>query len=574
MNEEKNVRDSEEVTEVKKLGMVKKQKIMLIAFASFFAALLLVYFLVILPIYKDRTAEDPIEPPVLLDGEAYGDTGYNIVVFPHIAMNDIKSVKVKNSYGEYTFLKANDDEFYVEEHPLAPIGAEAATAFAVDAGYLVASRRVVDNCEDFSLYGLSDADQPATFTLTTLKNVVYTFYIGDEVPTGEGYYCRYKGRNAVYVISSQVSETLLAPATAMITPILVSPMEQTAYLGIKDFIMTKNGESFLYIRYNQQRADEAENGSIYIQSVYDMLYPASYLVNDTDYTGVVLASFVSLQGESVVAAGTLENPLRMNERVMEEYGFFDLENTPYEIYYTYESKDADGNKTEETELITFAPSGVDGYYFAYSYKYDIIVLISEDTVPYLEWDLLKYVNPTIYSQNITDVKEISVEGNLKYRPDGAETSKVYKVDERFNFTWVEKSDTITDLECYAHSTGKTVTGTKLAANPVQSFYASLLWIEIGGYVKDDEVDIDELEEYACITVTYTDDTQSVYRFYRYANRCVYTLNGSREFYVNVRSVDKVIIDGINAAWGDNVDLNEEYPKLNQKYLEAYAEKNG
>ena len=574
MNEEKNVRVSEETTEVKKLGMVKKQKIMIIAFTALFAAMLLLYFLVILPIYKDRTTAAPQEPPVLLDGEAYGDTGYNIVVFPHIAMNDIKSVKVKNSYGEYTFLKAKDDEFYLEEHPLAPIGAEAATNFAVDAGYLVASRRVVDSCEDFSLYGLSDADSPATYTLTTLKDVTYTVYIGNAVPTGEGFYCRYKDRNAVYVISSQVSETLLAPATAMITPILAPPMAQTGYLDIRDFIMTKNGESFLYIKYNQQRADEAANGDDYVQSVYDMLYPANYLVNDTDFTGEVLATFVSLQGERVLAAGTLENPLRMNEKIMEEYGFSDLENVPYEVYYTYTAENEDKTTSEEAELVMFAPSGVEGYYFAYSYKYDIIVLISDDTVPYLEWDLLKYVNPTIYSQNITDVKNVSVEANLKYRPDGAEMSNIYKVDESFDFTWVEKSDTITDLECYAHSTGKTLTGTKLTANPVQSFYASLLWIEIGGYVKEDEVNIDSLEEYACITVTYTDDTQSVYRFYRYGNRCVYTLNGNREFYVNARSVDKVIIDGINAAWGENVSIEEQYPKLNQKYLEAYAEKNG
>ena len=574
MNEEKNVREPEEGTEVKKIGMVKKQKIMIIAFSALFAVLLLLYFLVILPIYKDRTTVDPQEPPVLLDGEAYGDTGYNIVVFPHIEMNDIKSVKVKNSYGEYTFLKARDDEFYISEHPLAPIGAEAATAFAVDTGYLLASRRVVDNCEDFSIYGLSDSDDPATYTLTTLEDVTYTVYIGDMLPTGGGYYCRYKDRNAVYVVSAQLSETVLAPATAMMTPLLTYPMSQTGYLEIKDFIMTKNGESFLYIKYNQQRADEAASGSKYIQSVYDMLYPASYLVNDTDYTGMVLSSFATFQGERVIAAGTLEDPLRMNAKVMEEYGFSDLENVPYEIYYTYTKENEDGTKEEDTALVLFAPSGVDGYYFAYSYEYDIIVLINEEIVPYLEWDLLKYVNPTIYSQNINDVKNVSVKGNLKYRPDGAEMSNVYKVDESFDFTWKEVNETITDLVCYAHSTGKTVTGTKLAANPVQSFYASLLWIEIGGYVKEDEVDISNLEEYVSITVTYTDDTQSVYRFYRYGNRCVYTLNGNREFYVNVRSVDKVIIDGINAAWGENVDTQEEYPKLSQKYLEAYAENNG
>lgn len=574
MNEEKNVRASEEVTEVKKLGMVKKQKIMIIAFTAFFAVLLLLYFLVILPIYKDRTAVKPQEPPVLLEGEAYGDTGYNIVVFPHVAMNDIKRIKLKNSYGEFNFVKANENEFYLEEHPLAPIGAEAATNFAVDAGYLVASRRVVDNCEDFSLYGLSDADSPTTYTLTTLKDVTHTVYIGDAVPTGEGFYCRYKDRNAVYVISPQVMETLLAPATSMITPILAPPMAQTGYLDIRDFIMTKNGESFLYIKYNQQRADEAANGSVYVQSVYDMLYPSNYLVNDTAYTGDVLATFVTLQGERVLAAGTLENPLRMNEKIMEEYGFSDLENVPYEIYYTYKVTNEDKTTSEEAEMVIFAPSGAEGYYFAYSYKYDTIVLISEKTVPYLKWDLLKYVNPTIYSHNITDVKSINVTAALKYRPDGAEMSGIYNVNETFDFKWVKKNETITDLECYAHSTGKTVTGTKLAANPVQSFYGSLLWIEIGGYVKEDEVDIDALEEYACITVNYADDTKSVYRFYRYGNRCVYTLNGNREFYVNVRSVDKVIIDGINAAWGENVSIEEQYPKLSQKYLEAYDEKNG
>lgn len=572
MNEEKNNRIPEGESAVKKLGMVKKQKIMIIAFTVLFAVLILLYFLVIRPIYKDKTTVPPQEPPTLLDGEAYGDTGYNIVVFPHIEMNSIKTVKVKNSYGEYTFIKAKDDEFYIAEHPQAPIGAEAATSFAVDAGYLVASRRVVDSCEDFSKYGLSESDDPATYTLTTVNDVKYTVYIGDMIPSGGGYYCRYEGRSAVYVVSSQLSSTVLAPATSMMSPLITYPMSQNAYLKIDNFIMRKNGESFLYIKYDQQKADESASNQN-IQSVYDMVYPGSYLVNDDNYSGIVLASFTTFQGDRVLAAGTLEEPLRLNEKLMAEYGFSDLENIPYEIMYNYNKENEDGTTELDTALVMFAPSGVDGYYFAYSYEYDIIVLVSEDTVPYLEWDLLQYVSSAIYSKSILEVKNISVKADLRYNLPGASSSSIFKINESFDFKYVEKSNGNKDLECYAHSTGKTITGTQMSTNPIQSFYGSLLGIEIEGYAKEDDVDVSTLAEYACITVTYNDGKQNVYRFYRYGNRCVYTLDGDSEFYVTLTSLDKVIIDAVNAAWGEAVDTHEEYPKLNTNYLEDYANKN-
>ncbi len=574
MNEEKDIRTPETGTEVKKLGMVKKQKIMIIAFSAIFVVLLLVYFLIIRPIYMDKTTPDTEEPPELLPGEALSDTGYSILVFPHIEVKDIKSVEVKNAYGEYTLLKIEGEEssFYISEYPQAPIGAEAAQSFAVDVGYLIASRRVVENCEDFSIYGLSDGEYQAEYTLTTAENVVYTVYIGNEVPGGSGYYCRYKGRNVVYVVSSQLESTLLAPATSMMSALVTYPVDKNDYLSIDDFIVRKNGESFLYIKYDKESADKAENdNSYYAQSTYNMIYPGNYLVNDDKYTEYVLSLFQDFEGETVVEVGSPDKPLRLNEKLMEKYGFSDLENIPFEIMYNYVKVKDDKSEEAATALVMFAPSGVDGYYYAYSYEYDIIVLVSEDTVSFLEWDLTQYVNPTIYKESITEVKNISVKANLLYN-DGT-GNKRYKIDESFDFKYVEKNSGDMELVCYAHSTGKSFSGTKPSANPVQSFYASFLSIDIGGYVSDDEVNVSDSDEYACITVTYNDGTQDVYRFYRYGNKCAYSFNGDMEFYVTKSAIDKVIIDAVNAAYAESVDSNEENPKLNDKYLEDHAENN-
>jgi hypothetical protein len=71
--------------------------------------------------------------------------------------------------------------------------------------------RVTTDCTDWAQYGLDESSNPAWYKLTTIDGAVYTVYIGDLIPTGAGYYCRYIDRNAVYILDASLKTTLLAP---------------------------------------------------------------------------------------------------------------------------------------------------------------------------------------------------------------------------------------------------------------------------------------------------------------------------------------------------------------------------
>ncbi len=529
---------------VKKAGMVKKQKIMIIVFASVAAVLIILYFAVIMPLVKKHTTVDTEPPPALIDGEAYDDTGNYILMFPHIEMKNIKSIEVHNSYESFSALRDEDDVFYLKEHPQAPIGTEAFTSFAVDAGYTVVNRRVTEKCEDFSLYGLSEEDSPAYYILTTTDGVEYTVYIGDRIPSGGGFYARVKDRDALYVMSSSLANTLLAPSTAMMSPILGAPISQNDYTSIEEVILSKNGEPFIYITYTPSNLDE------FTLSAYNMVYPGNYIVNDENYSSIMLYSFVTLGGDTVLEAGSPDAFLRENEEIMAQYGFYDIYNMPIELYYSF---------NDQTSAVAFAPSGVDGYYFAYSYLYDTIVLIKTETVPYIEWDLLDYVNSALFAEYIDEVDEITVTGDL------IKNGKVYDINEKFRIRTIDSGSGTSMLECYAYSTGKTFTGYRPANNPIQAFYGTVLMLKMQGYIKTEGIDVSELTEYASMTVKMLDGEETVYKFYRYSERCYYTIDGSGEFYMALRDVNKLLIDAVRAANGLTVDSSEQYPELPEFY---------
>ncbi len=534
----------------KRPGMVKLQKILIASFLSVAVVLGVLYGVWLKPMLDELSAEQPQTPPELMEGEAYGDNGLTIAIFKRIMMNDIKSIEVHNSYESFTCLQyeKKSGQFYIKEHPTAPVGTTEFTTFAVDAGYPVVNRRVTENCEDFSLYGLAEADEPAYYTITDNNGVSHTVYIGDQIPSGGGYYARYKGRNAVYVMSSSVGNTLLAPSTSIITPLLGYPIDQNSVSMMDLLLIEKNGQPFVGVTYTDNPSDD------FALSAYVMNYPANYVVNDDNYASVILASLTQLKGYSVLVAGGEDSSLLENEEIMAEYGFYDTKNFPYELYYVM-------NGIPYTR-IAFAPSGIDGYYFAYTYLYDMIVLVETETIKYLDWDLLEFINSALFAEYINDVKQIEVSGDLRYE------GSVYNVNEKFNIQTGEDNA----LTCYAYSTDRTFTGNRPVNNPIQGFYGTALAMQMSGYIKSEGVDVSELPEYASMTITMNSGEKTVYKFYNYSERCYYTINGVGEFYMPLREVKKLLVDAVRAAYGEYVDSNEEYPKLPVKYVEGYTEK--
>ncbi len=540
---------SDEKPKKRRTGMVKAQKIMIISFVCIAVVLSVLYFAWLKPKKDKLTEEQTEQPPALLAGEAYSDNGNAIVMFPHTEIKNIVSVEVHNSYGSFSFLQDEEDKesFYIKEHPLKPIDSDALNTFLVDAGYTVIDRRVSESSDSFSLYGLADEDNPSYYILKDSSGNTRKIYIGKELPSGSGYYARYDGRNVVYVMaSSTLASTLLSPATALISPLLGYPMDETTVKKLENVLMYKNGQPFVSIHYTDDPTDDE-----YAISAYEMLYPGKYIVNDDNYALIMLASLAQLKGYTVLAAGGENNKLIDNEAIMAEYGFFDVKNPPYEIYYHMEGI--------LPTVIAFAPSGVDGYYFAYSYLYDTIVLVETENVEYLDWNLLEFVNDSVFAEYISDVSEISVSGKLTYK------GKEYDIKERFSISYEDK------LNCYAYSTGKRFIGDTPEVNFIQGFYGTALRLKLGGYIKSEGVDIDEITktEYAAMTVKMANGEITEYKFYRYSNRCYYTVNGEGEFYISVTLVNKLLVDAVRAAHGSYVDSEAEYADLPESFLNSY-----
>lgn len=570
----------------KKHGMVKKQKIMIIAFALLAVVLVLAYFIFLLPYMKKLSEEKPSEPPEVLAGEVYDASKDTLLIFPHVEKNKIQSIEVHNSYGSFTCVKEKDDVFYIKEHMLSPFGNEIMSSLAVDAGYTVVSRRVTTNCEDFGKYGLAPEDNPAYYILTAVSGEKYKVFLGDFTPNGGGIYCRYEGRNALYVIPSSVAETLLIGAEGLLTPMLMLPLPNAAYAQTDQVIITKNGQPFVEILYDnickkcggknkeltQEKVYECEKCKTktpvdqYRISAYKMTYPSNHVVNDTNYSTNVLLSIASLQGQSVLKAGSGQIGTRLcdDEALMAEYGFHDFANVPYRLLYTY---------GEQSSAVAFAPSGAEGYYFAYSYDFDMIVLVPTATVPYLEWDILDFISSSIFAENIADVSEVTIntaEGSYITRNelvDVVEGKNVYKVckysiSEKFFINYVQ-GESDNSLICTSDRTGITYDKTSPSFNYIQGFYGSMLSMYIEGY--SDKTNPAEMQKYAEMTVKKKDGTELKYVFYMTGERCFYTINGSGEFYIPAYQLKRTLVNAVRAAEGFLVSDAETAPELPETY---------
>ena len=557
----------------RKRGMVKKQKIMIIAFSSLALVMLLAYFIFLLPYIKKMSAQEEAEPPEILDGEVYDAATDTLLIFPHVEKNSIKTIEVHNSYGSFTCVQESKDVFYLKEYLLAPFEAEVMSSLAVDAGYTVVSRRVTTKCDDFGKYGLAPEDDPAYYILTTTAGAVHKLYIGDYTPNGGGLYCRYEGRDALYVIPSTVASTLLTSAEGLMTPMLMLPLPNAAYAQTDQVIITKNGQPFVEILYDnmcskcggKNKEDSEQNVYVcekcgakssmdeYRVSAYKMTYPSNHIVNDTNYSTTLLMSLASLEGQSVLKAGSgaIGERLCDDEELMAQYGFHDFANVPYRLLYVF---------GDQSSAVAFAPSGVDGYYFAYSYEFDMIVLVPETTVPYLEWDILDYISPSIFAENIADVTDVII--NTADNSYLSFNGKKYSIREHFTISYVQ-GESDNSLICTSNRTGKTYDKTSPSFNYIQGFYGSLLSMYIEGYA--DKTNPSELDKYAEITVKKKDGTEINYAFYMTGERCFYTVNGSGEFYIPAYQLKRTLVNAVRASEGFLVNDAETAPEIPDVY---------
>ncbi|MBO7292506.1 MAG: hypothetical protein J6V07_01080 [Clostridia bacterium] len=238
---------------------ITKHRLLPLLLAGSALLLLLLYFALVRPL---TAAPEETKPPVTTgEGEGVHLGKYN-TLYPYIPREEMISITVHNEHGTYRFarvakegeevkntdafviFKEKDGEFlsypgieYDEERLSELVVATGTFYYLPDLGR---APELGDGTLDFAQYGLSEADDPAWFEITTFGGEPIKVYVGDPAVTDNGYYVRVDGRDTVYVSNSNlVGETALSRLASFVNPMLTGTLVNNGYYYSNDFRLYK-----------------------------------------------------------------------------------------------------------------------------------------------------------------------------------------------------------------------------------------------------------------------------------------------------------------------------------------------
>ena len=400
----------------------------------------------------------------IVDTEGTEEVGHNsrILMFPNIEKKNIRSIEVVNDEGSFTFVRYNvekntvDDscDFIIKGSPLVSFDQELFASLYVTAGYTLTTRKIQDPIKDangeYTEYGLvsemrvdEDGEEyaymPAYYILTDTSGNKHKVIIGDMLVTGGGYYVQYvnmengveEKRDAVYVLSTTVGDTLLQPIETFVTPQIVYPMSMNNYFDVENFsIIRENAESengyeqvvgFSYIDLSlRENTIEANFPYVFTAETLDGYTPDSdnintalYALYDTAFVGVTK---LSPTDSDLLKYGLAKESTDENGKTTVELA------SKYIMTFDFDLLDDDGEyESTIQQRVLISDKNEDGNYYAYTlvyvktdkgydfaYSYDMIVEIEGYSLEFLNWNSLKWINQTYIYLNIAYCEEVTL----------------------------------------------------------------------------------------------------------------------------------------------------------------------
>ncbi len=499
---------------------MRKQGILIIVLTVLFAVSLVLYFAVIKPMTVEEEVKE--EAPDTEAGEIL-DLNNRFFLFGSIDRSEIANITVDNEYGGFTFVNDGTGDFYIEGYDTVNFNGELFSVLVNTSAYTLSKTKLGSSLSDEKLdeYGLLTPQ--ASWTVTSLSGESYTVYVGDKLLTGGGYYCQLEGRRSAYVLDVSIESAVLVPVEAYVTPVLVAGISQDDYYLVEDFTVYKDSDMLFSLRLVEE--SEMINKEALAEVIMD--YPTEYYPNSTKYYEIIY-SYLSLVGDSCHKLGATAED-------MEAVG---LSSPAHVITFKYHGA---------TFELKFSEKNEDGTYYAISNLYpNIIAVCSEEKFDYLEYDLIDWIDPYVFQQYVTNLK------NIHIKTDTVEAN--YDLAHSF----AEDGDAI----LYVNANGNNM-GEADVAN-FRQYYKSFLAIAIQDYYANDEycalteAEMDELisdKANAYMTFSYTTlggETTEL-SFYMYSTRhSVVTVNGVGEFYVLTDLVKKLENDTVRVLSGETV----------------------
>ena len=424
----------------------------------------------------------------LTEGNEAVDFAFKLLLFPHIEKANIRSLEVHNETGTYTFARINEKgeisntgDFVILGSPLTAYSQELFAELHVSAGYTLSSQKLDDrwiekidgkiNYAEYGLVPIANRERllddgtvetydytPAYYILTDISGNKYKVIIGDRLVTGGGYYAQYVDmtdgketpREAVYVLNSEIANSLLAPIENYVTPLISYPMTMNTYFDVEDFKILKRDESrveddkyeeivsFTYIdiaeRENSIKSSEPyvfNENSTSPAAALKGYQPSSTNIS-TALSAIYAPSYVGVHkfapdSEDFVKAGLWREAVDENgESILDKDGKKTYEIcAEYSVGFKYDivdngeyvetiqqiilvsAKNEKGNRYVFTTV--YAPATEEGKKAEYLYDYNMIVEIEGHSLGFLEWDSYEWINSNYISFNIAFVESIKLE---------------------------------------------------------------------------------------------------------------------------------------------------------------------
>ncbi len=501
------------------------------------------------------------------DGEGVSD--YNrLMMYPRIQTSDIHTIRVKNQHGSFSFTRNNDGDVVIKDYESIAYNEEMFAYLQSVCGNTTVMQKL--SAEAVTKYGYEEYgldDPAATITVTTSTGRSHTLYVGKQIVSGNGYYVRLDGREAVYIFNTYIGNAALVPIESYVTPLIVYPVTATNYMFVYNFMVNtvthnEDGTSSLDTDIALTFWDMADREDTEFQTqAYKITDPNLMMYTpSSDAVNVVMNGFLNMKFIGVKKMGVTDAALK-------EYG---LDKPAKILYYEFEVTDENkkpfyiknhvyvSNLTENgTYYVTadvYGCSDKENYEKLAAYNH--IVEVDRSMLPFMDWTTMDWVEKSYFQMGIL------VCDRMEFQVSDSAEKIVYDIVQ-IDTNGDGKAD---DVEVYL----VTADGNKkLAVNNFKTLFLNMLGGKLFGKAKISEeqaeaIIADPANHYLTWTATTTAGNQHTYSYYWLEDgKALLTVDGSCEFYVLTSAVKKAMQDAIDVSKGIKITAVTPYTNIDK-----------
>ncbi len=563
---------------------------------------------------EDQPPAAPITytPPTLAPGEYFSTLQGTLSIYNHSTIKDLKSLQVfpGKDASPYLFSKNASGDLVLEGYEGLSLNSNTFSMLEYYACNPLTQKRITDGTQTNTVtykngtkisnaplaqYGLSQEDNPAWYQATFEDGSSHKVYLGYQTPLQDGYYCRYEGRNEIYVLPAAYG-VFFESKEYYVAPTVIRTNADSSMPYLDRFTISNFGKTFVDLKYSA--VSGSVDGTLSLRFTADGEY--DYLGNKS-LMNEIFTSFSHLQGDRVLKLiptdwSEEERILKM-PALLEEYGLSQkADQNPFVVVYGFdgiskEDMEDAGIEGVEDDLagmlvpVMFSKKSNNNTYNVLAIVvgtvmegdqpkgvlYEQIVEISANDVPWLEYSSVSYVQQELYSNTITELGSISFVGNYLDTNGNKQT-----VDETFTLAHRE----ITSVNAQGKTETKDVysvlgqkSGLRIEEGNTTNF-AMLYTVFMhnpryfASLTDAQKATIDKTQDFmATITVTevtkqqdgtYQEKQTLSFTYYRYSSTlAVVSLDGGKTlgYAVSFSAINEIIENAARVVAGEKVAVN-------------------